>query len=315
MSLVEYADFDRGAWSTLRGNTPQTLSDAEVTALGGLIERVSLDEVVQVYLPLSRLLNLHVAAARKLAQVKNDFLGRPVGRSPYVIAIAGSVAVGKSTVARLLQSLLSHWPDRPKVELVTTDGFLFPNQVLIERGRMSRKGFPESYDTKSMVQFLADIKAGRPEAVVPVYSHQFYDIVPGSRQVVSRPDIVIFEGLNVLQVGDPRGAKRRGRGSPAIISDFFDFSIYVDADASHIEEWYVQRFLLLQKTAFQDPTSYFNRYKDLSEDEAICFARRIWTEINLPNLVENILPTRERAHLVLHKGTGHAVHTVRLRQS
>ncbi|MXP64431.1 type I pantothenate kinase [Roseomonas sp. M0104] len=300
-----YRKFGRQEWAGLRANTPLSLSGEDIEGLRGLTERLSLDEVVDVFLPLSRLLNLHVAAARSLGLVQDTFLGQPAARPPYIIGIAGSVAVGKSTFARVLRALLARWPDHPKVELVTTDGFLYPTRVLEERGLMQRKGFPESYDLRRMIAFLSAVKAGEPEVAAPVYSHLSYDIVPGKQQLIRRPDILIFEGLNVLQAAP---------GATLLASDFFDFSVYVDAEERAIADWYVQRFLLLQRTAFQQAGSYFQRYKDLPQEEAVAVARRIWEEINLRNLRENILPTRERARLVLRKGPQHAVEEIRLRR-
>lgn len=311
MEFADYLVFGREEWARLRSNTPLTLSDADLESLRGINENLSLDEVVEIYLPLSRLLNLHVAAARNLGRVKDAFLGRPAGAPPYVIAVAGSVAVGKSTFSRVLQALLARWPDHPRVDLVTTDGFLHPNRVLEERGLMRRKGFPESYDLRRMVQFLADVKAGKPEVAAPVYSHLAYDILPGEWQVVKRPDIVIFEGLNVLQTG----SGIPGRTAPVVVSDFFDFSVYLDADEADIETWYVERFLVLQRLVFQRPSSYFHHYRDLAPDEARRVARRIWREINGLNLRENILPTRERARVVLRKAADHSVREIRLRQT
>jgi len=307
-----YVTFLRDEWAALRLSTPLTLGADELTRLQGVLEQVSLEDVVKIYLPLSRLLNLHFRSARTLAGVRDEFLGKPVGRRPYVIGIAGSVAVGKSTFARTLQALLARWPDHPSVALVTTDGFLYPNATLLERGLMQRKGFPESYDRRRMIQFLADLKAGQPEVSAPVYSHQSYDIVPDLMQSVSRPDILIFEGLNVLQTGtvDPG----RTRTPSVIVSDFFDFSIYVDADEAHIERWYIDRFLLLQRTVFSNPQSYFHHYKDLPPEEAVAVAREIWSSINLLNLRENILPTRERANVVLRKRADHTVGEVWLRE-
>src|ERR1700761_1226959 len=299
-----YLSFNRSEWAALRANTPMTLSARDLAILRSVNEEVSQEEVVEAYLPLSRLLNLHVAAARNLASVKDAFLGRPAVRPPYVIAVAGSVAVGKSTFARILRTLIARWPDRPNVELITTDGFLFPNAVLHERGLMTRKGFPESYDMRRMIRFLADIKSGEPEVAAPLYSHEAYDIVPGESQVIHQPDVLIFEGLNVLQSG----------AHPVLASDFFDFSVYLDATESDIEEWFLERFLLLQKTAFRDEKAFFNRYKDLSREEAIAFARNVWRTINLPNLRENIVPTRDRASVVLTKRPDHTLGEVRLRR-
>ena len=303
--LSAYMTFGRSGWAALRSSTPLTLSDTDLTDLRGLNDPIALDEVADIYLPLSRLLNLHIAAARNLGRVKDAFLGRPAGSPPYIIALAGSVAVGKSTFARVLRVLLARWPDHPRVELVTTDGFLYPNRILEKRGLMRRKGFPESYDLRRMVQFLAGVKAGKSEVEAPVYSHLTYDLVPSERQVVRQPDVLIFEGLNVLQAGDTVSA---------IVSDFFDFSVFLDADETDIEEWYIERFLILQRTAFQNPSSYFRHYRDLPLAQAREVARRIWREINLVNLRENILPTRTRADLVLRKRSDHSVGEIWLRQ-
>ena len=307
-----FQTFSRAEWARLRASTPLTLTHDDLKALRGLNENVSLEELADVYLPLSRLLNLHVRAARNLNNVTDTFLGRPITGHPYIIAVAGSVAVGKSTFARVLQAILARWPDHPAVDLVTTDGFLYPLRKLEEDRLMARKGFPESYDGRQMVQFLARVKAGDAEVRAPVYSHQSYDIVPDSWQTVRRPDVLIFEGLNVLQPGLSGGAG--GRPASVILSDFFDFAIYLDADTADIEAWYLERFLLLQRTVFQNPASYFHHYKDLVAEEARAAGRRIWSEINAVNLNENILPTRERAHVVLHKGADHAVSQVALRQ-
>lgn len=301
-------DFDRPEWARLRANTPLTLSEADLAELQGLNERVSLAEVEAVYLPLSRLLNLQVAATQTLHTATDTFLGTLPNPLPYVIGVAGSVAVGKSTFSRVLRALLARWPDHPHVDLVTTDGFLYPNAVLEARGLMQRKGFPESYDVRRLVQFMADIKAGAAVVQAPVYSHQSYDIVPGEYQVVDRPDIVIVEGLNMLQTGDGTG-----RAAKIFVSDFFDFSIYIDADEDDIERWYIERFLRLRETVFQNPRSYFHRYGGLSDADAMVTARGIWRNINGLNLRENIQPTRERARLVLEKGPDHAVRRVRLR--
>lgn len=305
-----YVVFGRDEWAGLRASTPLTLSESDLASMRGVMEQVSLDDVVQVYLPLSRLLNLHFRSARTLSGVKDEFLGRLVGRRPYVIGIAGSVAVGKSTFARTLQALLARWPDHPSVALVTTDGFLHPNATLIERGLMRRKGFPESYDRRRMIEFLADVKAGKASVEAPVYSHQAYDIVPGERALVASPDILIFEGLNVLQTGAAEG----GQAPAIIVSDFFDFSLYLDADEASIREWYVARFLRLQRTVFQDPGSYFHHYRDLDAAQAREVALGIWREINGANLRENILPSRERANVVLRKRPDHMIGEVWLRQ-
>jgi type I pantothenate kinase len=307
-----YHTFTRADWAQLRANTPLTLSQDDLVSLRGLNESVSLEELAEVHLPLSRLLNLHVRAARNLNGVTDTFLGRPIVGRTYVIAVAGSVAVGKSTFARVLQALMARWPDHPRVDLVTTDGFLYPNRQLEEKQLMRRKGFPESYDVRRMVQFLADVKAGHPDVRAPVYSHLTYDIVPEQWQTVRRPDVLIFEGLNVLQPGLTGGPG--GRPASVILSDFFDFSIYLDAETSDIAAWYLDRFLLLKRTAFQKPTSYFYHYKDLGTDEAREVGRRIWSDINEVNLRENILPTRERAHVVLRKRSDHSIGQVSLRQ-
>jgi type I pantothenate kinase len=266
--------------------------------------------VEEVYLPLSRLLNLHVAATRELELVTDRFLGRTVARNPYILGIAGSVAVGKSTTARVLQALLARWPDHPRVDLVTTDGFLLPNKVLEERGLMARKGFPESYDVRRLLRFVGSLKAGVAEVSAPVYSHLVYDILPGEAQVVRQPDILILEGLNVLE-GGPRAQED---GARTFVSDYFDFSIYVDAAEAHVKEWFLERFRRLRETAFRDPKSYFRKYAHLSAEEAVGFASRVWDEINGANLRENILPTRERAHLILEKSGDHRVERVRLRR-
>ena len=307
-TVSRFVEFSRAEWARLRASTPLPLTEPQLRSLVSVNERMSLDEVSDVYLPLSRLLNLYVAATQNLHAATATFLGSGTPRVPFVIGIAGSVAVGKSTTARVLKALLSRWPSHPTVDLVTTDGFLFPQRVLEARGLEDRKGFPESYDVRRLVHVLAEVKAGAPEVSAPVYSHLAYDIVPGEYQVVRQPDIVIVEGLNVLQTGSARP------GRPMFVSDFFDFSIYVDAQASDLEQWYIERFLTLRETVFQSPSSYFHRYSSLTAAEAVETARRIWRTVNLVNLQENVLPTRERAHLILEKGRDHAVRRVRLRK-
>ncbi|HSL25380.1 MAG TPA: type I pantothenate kinase [Acidimicrobiia bacterium] len=296
--------FSRSEWAALRASTPLTLTAADVEELRGINVALSVVEVENIYLPLSRLLNLYVRASHQLFSVTDTFLGKPTTPVPYVIAVAGSVAVGKSTTARVLQALLSRWPDHPRVDLVTTDGFLLPNATLEQRALMNRKGFPESYDRRALLQFVAELKSGAAEVAAPLYSHLAYDIMPGESRQVRRPDILILEGLNVLQ----------GGANGTFVSDYFDFSIYVDADPGDIETWYVERFLTLRDTAFRSPEAYFHRYATLSDDEARTEAARIWREINLLNLVDNILPTRERATLILHKSFDHSVTGVSLRR-
>jgi type I pantothenate kinase len=305
-----YVELDRAAWARLRENQPLSLDAADLGRLRGLGDRIDLEEVEQVYLPLSRLLNFYVGATAGLHRITTDFLGERPEKTPFVIGVAGSVAVGKSTTARLLKELLSRWPGTPRVELVTTDGFLYPNAELERRNLLQRKGFPESYDRRALLRFVAEVKAGKGEVRAPVYSHLTYDIVPDEQIVVRQPDVLIVEGLNVLQAPRVQDDGRTGMA----VSDFFDFSVYVDAHLEDIREWYVERFLRLRETAFANPDSYFHRYAALSDDEAVATALRIWTEINEVNLRENVLPTRSRATLVLAKGRDHSVRRVRLRK-
>ncbi len=308
--LSPYRIFSIEEWAELRADTPMTLAEEEIVALRSLGDPVSLDEVERIYLPISRLLSLYVAATQELFHATRRFLGTSDGKTPFIIGIGGSVAVGKSTTARILRQLLTRWPSQPKVDLVTTDGFLFPNAVLAAEGRMERKGFPESYDLDALLRFLTDIKAGKPRVRAPVYSHLTYDIVPGETIVIDRPDILILEGLNVLQ---PRDLPKDGKAIP-FVSDFFDFSIYIDADEEAVRGWYVERFMDLKETRFRDPRSYFHEYAEVSDAAAASVAAGLWDRINLVNLRENILPTRQRADLILRKGRDHAVAEVALRK-
>ena len=300
-----YLTFDRTAWASLRGGTPMTLTPDDVAALSGINEALSMTEVEEVYLPISRLVSLHVTAVSQLHRVSSQFLTTSAPKVPYVLAIGGSVSAGKSTTARVLSTLLARGPDHPRVELVTTDGFLFPNAVLEERGLMQRKGFPESYDRARLVQFVSDLKSGLSPLSVPIYSHSVYDIVDDDHQIIDRPDIVILEGLNVLQSGSVHSV---------FVSDFIDFSIYVDASERDLQTWFLDRFRMLRDRAFDDPTLFFHRFAVMPEEEAIAMAVSVWEQINLANLRENILPTRERARLILGKGASHVVEKVMLRR-
>jgi type I pantothenate kinase len=302
-----FVEIDRAEWSELAQNASLPLTETELVQLRGLGDPLEMSEVAEVYLPLSRLLNLHVSGTKALHRVTSDFLGERAKGTPFVIGVAGSVAVGKSTIARLLRELLSRWENTPRVELVTTDGFLLPNAELTRRGLMERKGFPESYDRRALLRFVTAIKSGVPEVRAPFYSHLSYDIVDGAQVVVRQPDVLIVEGLNVLQ---PAG----GGGNRLAVSDLFDFSIYVDARTRDIARWYEERFLKLQRGAFANPKSYFHRYASLTEEEARARASEIWSSINEPNLLQNIRPTRSRAKLVLRKGAEHAVSSVLLRK-
>ncbi|TSJ64223.1 type I pantothenate kinase [Starkeya sp. 3C] len=309
--LSPFRNFSRAEWAALRADTPQPLQPEEIQRLQGLNDRLSLPEIEEIYLPLSRLLSIYVGATQKLFRQMQKFLGpEQNGKMPYIIGVAGSVAVGKSTTSRVLEALLARWPNTPKVALVTTDGFLLPNAVLEQEGLMGRKGFPESYDLPALLHFLTDIKAGRRPVRAPIYSHFNYDVTPNASVEVDQPDILIVEGLNVLQTSRP---PKDGKGIP-FVSDFFDFKIYIDADETILERWYVERFMRLRETAFRDPKAYFHRYASLSGTEADATARSIWRSINLVNLRENILPTRQRADLILRKGGDHEVEAVALRK-
>jgi len=310
LKFSPYRVFDRPEWAKLRADTPMTLEPFELEQLSGVIEEVSVEEVVKIYLPLSRLLNLYVAASQELHSVTTKFLGPRDGKTPFIIGVAGSVAVGKSTTARILKALLARWPDHPRVDLVTSDGFLRPNDELEKRGIMERKGFPESFDLNRFLDFLGDVKSGREVVEAPVYSHFHYDIMPDKIMYIRHPDILIVEGLNVLQ---PARLPRNGEAIP-FVSDFVDFSIYIDAEVGTIRNWYMSRFQRLRTTAFQDPDSYFHQFAKMDPDEADARALELWETINLKNLFENILPTRARAKLILSKSSDHKVQTVALRK-
>jgi len=309
--LSPYRRFTAAEWAEFRADTPLTLTEDEVMRLRSLDDPIDLDEVRRIYLSMSRLLYAHVEASQSLFQQRKNFLNVDGAiKTPFIIGIAGSVAVGKSTTARILKELLARWPSSPKVALVTTDGFLLPNAVLREQGLMERKGFPESYDVGAVLRFLSAMKAGEHSVRAPLYSHMTYDVLPGEYVTIDRPDILIFEGINVLQVRD---LPEDGKMVP-FVSDYFDFSIYIDADEDLIHDWYVTRFMRLRKTAFRDPRSFFHRYSELTEDAAQGIAEGLWTNINLKNLKENIQPTRPRADLILKKGSDHLVEEVLLRK-
>jgi len=309
-NLSPYRTFSRAEWAALREDTPMTLTSDEVTRLRSLHDRLDLQEVEDIYLSLTRLLSMYVDATQQLFRAQERFLATRDVKMPFVIGVAGSVAVGKSTTARVLQALLARWPNVPKVDLITTDGFLYPNSILAQEGLMEKKGFPESYDLPALLRFLTDVKAGRRPARAPIYSHLIYDVVPNQWVEVDRPDILIVEGLNVLQTGT---LPKDGRAIP-FVSDFFDFSVYIDADDDVLKSWYVDRFLTLRGTAFRDPKSYFHRYSSLSDEEAMETAASIWERINLVNLHENIVPTRQRSDLILKKSETHAIEQVSLRR-
>ncbi|MDR0267513.1 type I pantothenate kinase [Paenibacillus sp.] len=301
-----YFEFGRNEWAMSRGLPPLSISEEEFEKLKGLNEKIPMEEVTKVYLPLARLMHLYVTTFMQLQSKMNSFLNVPAPKAPFVIGIAGSVAVGKSTTARLLQTLLSRWPEHPKVDLITTDGFLYPNQVLEAKGIMNKKGFPESYDINELMHFISSVKSGEPALHVPVYSHMVYDVLNDRTQLVDQPDILIVEGINVLQVNT--------REPSFFVSDFFDFSIYIDADEEDIRHWYIERFQMLRDTAFRDPRSYFHKYASITKEEAIQTAENIWRNINAKNLQENIMPTKARAKLIIKKGSDHLVEQVLLRK-
>src|SRR5919109_2971415 len=306
-----YWFFPPERWAGFRADTPLTLSAEEVARLSSLYDPIDLDEVRRIYLSLSRLLSAHVEASQLLFRQRQAFFSaNDIVKTPFIIGMAGSVAVGKSTTARVLKELLARWPSSPKVDLITTDGFLYPNEVLRRENLMERKGFPDSYDVGALLRFLSAIKSGQPNVRAPLYSHLTYDVMPGEFVTIDRPDILIFEGINVLQ---PRELPKDGKFVP-FVSDFFDFSIYIDAEEALIHSWYIKRFMKLRETAFRNPQSFFHRYATLSEDAARTIAEGLWANINLKNLRENILPTRPRADLILRKGEHHRVEEVALRK-
>lgn len=307
MNLTPFLSFNRKQWAGLRKSVPLKLTEQDLKPLLGFNEELSLDEVSMIYLPLARLINYYIDENLRRQAVLHRFLGRNKTKVPYIISIAGSVAVGKSTSARILQSLLSHWPAERKVDLITTDGFLYPLEKLKKDHLLHKKGFPISYDTPKLIHFLADVKSGKTEVEAPIYSHLTYDIIPDKFNVINKPDILILEGLNVLQTGN-------NKTNQTFVSDFVDFSIYVDAEEKLLKEWYIKRFLKFRESAFNDPNSYFKHYANLSKEESITTASKIWDEINGLNLNQNILPTRERANLILKKGHNHQVELIKLRK-
>lgn len=305
-----YLTFSRRDWLNFRSDMPLTLTEADLDALHGQMETVSLKEIAEIYLPLSRLLSLYVTAIQSLHHASQDFLGKPEPKVPYIIGVAGSVAVGKSISSRILQALLSRWPNHPKVTVVTTDGFLYSNKILDAQGLMNRKGFPESYDLAALLQFLIDVKSGKNNVKAPVYSHQLYDIIPDEFIEVNKPDILILEGLNILQTN----VQKPGQQTSLFVSDFFDFSIFVDAEIDIIKQWYVERVVKFSQTTFRDRQVYFHYLSKMKPEAVFQFAARVWEEINEVNLLQNILPCRERAQLILKKDAQHAVEQVKLRK-